>query len=139
MGASPHLIVSVNSGGGPTEVLARTDLVYGWIQEQIQSHGGGGSAAPQVPSGEDAGAGGVAALEGGAGAPGRDYTASGVGLDPLPRQTSGSCSASHERPSDPRPLVVLFGLVALFSRLRRRRARSVEELQGMGGAEGDDA
>jgi MYXO-CTERM domain-containing protein len=119
-GTSPHLIVSVNSGGGPTEVLARTDLVYAWIQEQIQSHGGGGSAPPQLPSGDDAGGGGVAALEGGAGA------------------TSGSCSASHERPSDPRPLVVLFGLVALFSRLRRR-ARSVEELESMGGAEGDDA
>jgi MYXO-CTERM domain-containing protein len=32
-----HTIVAVNSGGGSDEVLARTDLLYNWIQSQIQS------------------------------------------------------------------------------------------------------
>lgn len=44
-----HTIVAVNSGaGGGSQVLARVDLVYSWIQQQIASHsgtstGGGGS------------------------------------------------------------------------------------------------
>lgn len=39
-----HTIVAVNSGaGGGTEVLARVDLVYSWIQQQIAAHGGNGS------------------------------------------------------------------------------------------------
>lgn len=41
LNATPHVIVSVNSGGGSDEVLARTDPVYDWIQMQIASHGGG--------------------------------------------------------------------------------------------------
>ncbi|HVY46456.1 MAG TPA: trypsin-like serine protease, partial [Minicystis sp.] len=39
-----HTIVSVNSGGGQDEVLARTDLLYDWIEQQIQAHGGSGSS-----------------------------------------------------------------------------------------------
>jgi MYXO-CTERM domain-containing protein len=38
-----HVIVSVNSGGGSDEVLARVDLVYSWIQQQIASNGGTGA------------------------------------------------------------------------------------------------
>ncbi len=49
LNATPHVIVSVNSGGGSDEVLARTDptVVYNWIQKEIAAHGGGcgGSAA----------------------------------------------------------------------------------------------
>jgi hypothetical protein len=42
-GALPHTIVAVNSGGGQgIELLARVDLLYSWIQDQIQSHGGPG-------------------------------------------------------------------------------------------------
>ncbi len=43
MNASPHVIVSVNSGGGSGEVLARTDppVIYQWIEMEIQTHGGG--------------------------------------------------------------------------------------------------
>lgn len=34
-----HTVVAVNSGAGSTvEVLARTDLVYDWIQSQIKAH-----------------------------------------------------------------------------------------------------
>jgi hypothetical protein len=130
-GTSPHLIVSVNSGGGPTEVLARTDLVYGWIEQQIASHGGGGAPPSAVPQG---GVGPAPSDVGNGGAPGRD-------LEPATAQTGESCSASRERPSDPRPLIVLFGLVALFSRLRRRSTPSFEEQEPerVGGAEGDDA
>jgi hypothetical protein len=50
-GQTPHLIVAVNSGAGQgSEVLARVDLLYTWIQQQIQSHGGNGNTG-----GNDAG------------------------------------------------------------------------------------
>ncbi len=40
-GSSPHKIVAVNSGaGGGTEVLARVDLLYSWINQQVNAHGG---------------------------------------------------------------------------------------------------
>jgi hypothetical protein len=36
-----HRIVAVNSGNGSgIEVLARVDFLYGWIEEQISTHGG---------------------------------------------------------------------------------------------------
>jgi MYXO-CTERM domain-containing protein len=57
LNATPHVIVSVNSGGGSDEVLARTDpaVVYDWIQMQIASHGGGcDTAADSGTSGSDA-------------------------------------------------------------------------------------
>jgi hypothetical protein len=39
-----HTIVAVNSGaGGGTEVLARVDLLYTWIQAAIAENGGGGN------------------------------------------------------------------------------------------------
>ncbi len=42
-----HEIVAVNSGAGSgIQVLARTDLLYAWIQSRIQSHGGSGTSAP---------------------------------------------------------------------------------------------
>lgn len=40
-GPTPHTIVAVNSGSTPSwQILARVDLVHGWIQEQIANHGG---------------------------------------------------------------------------------------------------
>ena len=46
-GATPHKIVAVNSGaGGGTQVLARVDLVYAWIDAQVKAHGGWSSTAP---------------------------------------------------------------------------------------------
>lgn len=43
-GSSPHSIVAVNSGGGSgTQVLARTDLVYSWIDQQVRANGGWGT------------------------------------------------------------------------------------------------
>lgn len=59
LNASPHVIVSVNSGGGSDEVLARTDptVVYQWIQMEIAAHGGGcTSAAADSGAGADASA-----------------------------------------------------------------------------------
>lgn len=39
-GAAPHTIVAVNSGaGGGSEVLARVDLVFDWIQKTVQDAG----------------------------------------------------------------------------------------------------
>ena len=57
LNATPHVIVSVNSGGGSDEVLARTNptVVYDWIEMQIASHGGGCDTA-----GADSGTGGSA-------------------------------------------------------------------------------
>jgi V8-like Glu-specific endopeptidase len=39
--AAQHTIVAVNSGVNPTfEVLARVDLLYSWIAQKVQAHGG---------------------------------------------------------------------------------------------------
>ncbi|MGZ3449161.1 MAG: trypsin-like serine protease [Polyangiales bacterium] len=57
-GSSPHLIAAVNSGAGSgTQVLARVDLVYSWIDSQVKAHGGwassggssGGGTTPPPP------------------------------------------------------------------------------------------
>jgi len=56
-GAAPHTIVAVNSGaGGGTEVLARVDLVYQWIQNQIAAHAS--ASPPSNGSGGSTGSGG---------------------------------------------------------------------------------
>jgi hypothetical protein len=40
-GSMPHLIVAANSGyGSGFEALARVDLLYPWIEQQIAAHGG---------------------------------------------------------------------------------------------------
>lgn len=66
-----HTIVAVNSGaGGGTQVLARVDLLYTWIQQQIAAHGGGGGGGAGGGTGSaDAGA---PAADAGAGAGGAD-------------------------------------------------------------------
>ena len=39
-------MAAVNSGGGgSTEVLARTDVLYAELQSQIAAHGGGGGSS----------------------------------------------------------------------------------------------
>jgi hypothetical protein len=44
-----HTIVAVNSGaGGGTEVLARVDLVWSWIDGQVKAHGGWGTTTDPV-------------------------------------------------------------------------------------------
>lgn len=49
-GSTPHKIAAVNSGaGGGTQVLARTDLVFAWIDGQVKAHGGWASAATPPP------------------------------------------------------------------------------------------
>jgi hypothetical protein len=55
LNASPHVIVSVNSGGGSGEVLARTDptVIYQWIEMEIQTHGGGCDVAAMADGGGD--------------------------------------------------------------------------------------
>jgi secreted trypsin-like serine protease len=54
-GGSTHTIVSVNSGaGGGSEVLARVDLLYTWITQKVEAHGGFSTPPPPdagAPSG----------------------------------------------------------------------------------------
>jgi hypothetical protein len=51
VGMTPHLIVAVNSGeGGGSEVLARTDPIYAWIEMEIQTH----VTPPVIDAGADA-------------------------------------------------------------------------------------
>jgi hypothetical protein len=103
VGARPHTIVSVNSGaGGGSEVLARVDILYAWVQQKIAAHGGGGTTAPPTA---DAGTGGTThdagtsssggtSIDGDAGGAGggSDPNASGDGtLDP-------GGSAPHRNP-----------------------------------------
>jgi secreted trypsin-like serine protease len=45
-GTYPHIIAAVNSGAGGLEVLARVDLVKGWIDHRIAEHGGPGQVNP---------------------------------------------------------------------------------------------
>jgi hypothetical protein len=53
VGAGSHTIYAVNSGaGGGTQILARVDQVYTWIDQQVQANGGWG------PSDDGSGAGG---------------------------------------------------------------------------------
>lgn len=53
VGADSHTIYAVNSGaGGGTQILARVDQVYSWIDQQVQANGGWG------PSGGDGAGGG---------------------------------------------------------------------------------
>jgi MYXO-CTERM domain-containing protein len=85
---TPHLIVSVNSGGGSDEVLARVDLLYSWIEMQITMHGGGGGSMPPVDagggssqpdSGGGGGGGGSGSGTGGGGGGGGGGTGTGSG------------------------------------------------------------
>lgn len=93
-GTTPHLIVAVNSGAGGGEVLARVDLLYMWIQQQIASHGGGGGGNPPPPDAggggnppsPDAGGGGGGADSGGGGGGNADSGSGGGGAG----QDSGS-------------------------------------------------
>jgi V8-like Glu-specific endopeptidase len=98
-----HTLVAVNSGAGSEiQVLARVDLVYDWIEEQVAAHGG----APKSGKGDgSSGANGTADKSGAGGASGSSTGtaasggASGSGAPsaaPAP-----SCSGSQERePND---------------------------------------
>lgn len=90
VGQTPHVIVAVNSGGGTqTEVLARVDLLYAWIQGRITAHGGGGEApdAGTPDSGGGSSSGGSSGGTGGGGT--KDAGGSGSGSG-----SSGSGGAS---------------------------------------------
>jgi MYXO-CTERM domain-containing protein len=81
--SSPHKIVAVNSGGSDTQqVLARVDLVYTWIDEQVKAHGGWGDG------GSDAGSGSVGS--GGIGGGGTGGGGSGGGGGSTARRDAGS-------------------------------------------------
>jgi hypothetical protein len=74
--AGTKKIVAVNSGaGGGTQVLARVDLVFDWIQKTIADNGGGGggSGDDPVPGGDsgvvDSGGGGTPGDSDGDGVP----------------------------------------------------------------------
>ncbi len=73
-GAKPHTIVAVNSGaGGGSEVLARTDLVYDWIQTTVAN--AGGSVTPNDPNDPNGGdPGGDPGADPGSRMPGINYS-----------------------------------------------------------------
>lgn len=51
LSGTSHTIVAVNSGaGGGTQVLARVDLVAGWIDTYVNAHGGYASAVTPAPA-----------------------------------------------------------------------------------------
>ncbi len=57
--SSPHTIVAVNSGAGSgSEVLARVDLVYPWIQQVVADAGGQVNPPDPNGGGDDPGTGG---------------------------------------------------------------------------------
>ena len=95
-GATPHVIVAVNSGAGSgSEVLARVDLIYDWIQTKVLAHGGFASATPPAPdagtgmgTGTGNGGGGAGSSSGDPGDPGSD--GSGNGSTP-PAPSSNPC------------------------------------------------
>jgi hypothetical protein len=54
VGAGSHTIFAVNSGvGGGTQILARVDLVYNWINQQVMAHGGWGPNSGNPPPPND--------------------------------------------------------------------------------------
>jgi len=54
---SKHVIVAVNSGAGDgTQVLARTDLVFSWIEGRVAAHGGWGTTGGGASSSSSGGA-----------------------------------------------------------------------------------
>jgi hypothetical protein len=79
MKAGTHTIVAVNSGAGSgTEVLARVDLLYSWIQQQIANHGGGGGSSSSSSSSSSSTGGGT--TSGGGNACAHDICATGSKL-----------------------------------------------------------
>jgi hypothetical protein len=94
-GSKPHTILAVNSGGGGgTQVLARVDLLYSVIQQQIEKHGGPGNTDPP----DDGGSGGAGGSDGsggsgssgGPGGPGGSGSSGGPGGNPPPACAGGS-------------------------------------------------
>jgi len=148
---SPHQIVAVNSGsdgGGPmsgSEELARVDLLYDWIKQQVDGHGGfcdpnapadagggggdssGGSdaatgdAGSSSSSGSSSGggvpdSGGSSSSGGGSGGSG----AGGADGGTSPVSQSSGCAVSSGGASP--EAFALFGLLALAAGTRSRRS-----------------
>jgi len=92
--SSPHEIVAVNSATtapqGPTDALARVDLVYSWIAQQIQQHGGPGPCTgTAASSGSDGGAASGSSGSNGAGGSSGGPSSSGGGGGSTGGGTSG--------------------------------------------------
>jgi MYXO-CTERM domain-containing protein len=119
-GTTPHLIVAVNSGGGPSdEVLAKIDLVESWIRQQIQAHGGPCTESPVLDAGGAEGGpapvdAGPAPIEAGARA---DAAPDSFTVDSQPAGCSCRTAPSDRR----RGALALVGLAALA--LARRLSR----------------
>ncbi|HEY8087510.1 MAG TPA: trypsin-like serine protease [Polyangiaceae bacterium] len=88
-GTTPHEIVAVNSGGGSDEVLARVDLLYSWILQQISAHGGQGACTELV-----ADAGGSSSGSSGASSSGGGSSSGSASSSGSTGSSSGSASGS---------------------------------------------
>jgi MYXO-CTERM domain-containing protein len=123
------IVVAVNSGGGggDVEVLARVDLVYGWIQQQVAANGGGGNDAgitPDYAATEDAGAGygygyGVESDDAGNGS-----GATPNGSSPSGAGSYGCSAASGSSSSSSFPVAWLVALAGVITVVLRRRRPS---------------
>jgi len=127
--ATPHEIVAVNSGNSSDEIMARVDLLHSWIEQQIQSHGGGGITTPADAGGRSGGPGG----SGGGGVDagesphddGDGGNANGVTGGWGTQNAGGSCSAAAPaRDSHGFALVAALAFAAMAS--RRRGAKNGE-------------
>jgi V8-like Glu-specific endopeptidase len=105
--SSPHSIVAVNSGGGSgTQVLARTDLVYSWIDQQVKANSGWGTnsgtnSSSSGGSGSSSSGGSSSSSGGGSSSSGGEACAGEVepndsytGPNPLGAAVCGSLSSS---------------------------------------------
>jgi MYXO-CTERM domain-containing protein len=122
-GGGGSIVVAVNSGGGggDVEVLARVDLVYGWIQQQVQANGGGGNDAGITPdyasTGDDAGGGyGVQSDDAGGG---NEFGASTTN-GPTSSGSGSGCSVAAAPSTTSSSGWLLCTVVVLLARVRRR-------------------
>jgi len=94
-----HTLLAVNSGAaaGVSEVMARVDLVAGWISAQVTAHGGYAAGVPETDAGTSADASNPlddAAAKAGAGAPLADAAAKADAS--APRGTLAACPGATE-------------------------------------------
>ena len=91
---TPHQIVAVNSGGGSDEVLARVDLLYSWIEQQITAHGGPCADVQPLDAGSGSSSGSSSGGSSSGGSSGSTGSSSGSGSGGTGSSSGGTGSSS---------------------------------------------